>query len=143
MSLVLAVINLWLVAANPSASSQSRVVSLPQGEVTRIQSPDGKWTLVFGCPNACSQRNLWIEDSSLRMRRLVKEYDRSLSVSWAPDSRHFFVNDAWGSQPRILRIGTTCDKCAAIGSVCFAGRSATNCGGQPQRYAGTTEVRRQ
>lgn len=97
MFLALAVLNLWLAAANPVASSQSRVISLPQEEVTRMPSPDGKWTLVFECPNACSQRKLWIEDSSLHTRKLVKDYDRSLSVSWAPDSRHFFVNDAFGS----------------------------------------------
>lgn len=37
--------------------------------------------------------------------RLVKDYERSLSISWAPDSHHFFVNDAWGSN------GESCSVC--------------------------------
>lgn len=34
---------------------------------------------------------------STHARRLVKEYERGLSISWAPDGRSFFVNDASGS----------------------------------------------
>ncbi len=73
------------------------VVDLPRGAVSRIPSPDGKWTLIFECPNDCSERKLWIEENTSHRRKLVKEYDRSLSISWAPDSRLFFVNDASGS----------------------------------------------
>ena len=40
---------------------------------------------------------MWIEQTSTLTRRLVKEYERSLSISWAPDGRSFFVNDASGS----------------------------------------------
>src|SRR5258708_2573190 len=73
------------------------VVHLPRGAVSRIPSPDGKWTLIFECPNECSERKLWIANNTSHTRKLVKEYDRSLSISWSPDSRHFFVNDASGS----------------------------------------------
>lgn len=73
------------------------VVSLPDGKETRIKSPDGVWTLVFECPNDCKERKLWIEGRDVQTRRLVGDYERSLSISWAPDSHHFFVNDFYGS----------------------------------------------
>jgi len=73
------------------------VMDLPQGAISRIPAPDGKWILIFECPNNCSERKLWIKQRGTPGRKLVSEYDRSLSISWAPDSRHFFVNDAHAS----------------------------------------------
>jgi hypothetical protein len=84
-------------------SERQGVVDLPRGAVSRIPSPDGRWTLILECPNDCSERKLWIEDNA-RKRRLVKEYERSLSISWAPDSRLFFVNDASGSTETLCYI---------------------------------------
>jgi hypothetical protein len=85
----------------PFGASQTKatppVVSLPKGEVSRIPSPNGKWTVIFECPNDCSERKLWVEETASRARKLVKEYERSLDISWAPDSRFFFVNDNSGS----------------------------------------------
>jgi hypothetical protein len=78
-------------------SAHQPVVELPRGAVSRIPSPDGKWTLIFECPRECSERKLWIVNNSSHTRKLVKEYDRSLSISWSPDGCHFFVNDASGS----------------------------------------------
>jgi len=92
----------FAVTTSQTGSTLPKVISLPQGEVSHIPSPDGKWILTFECPHECSQRKLWIEDNGVHTRRLIKDYERSLSVSWAPDSRHFFVNDAWGSN------GETC-----------------------------------
>jgi hypothetical protein len=83
--------------AAQTKSAQSPVVNLPRAPVSRIPSPDGKWTLIFKCPNDCSERKLWIEENASHSRKLVKEYERSLSISWAPNSRLFFVNDASGS----------------------------------------------
>ena len=80
------------------------VVHLPRGAVSRIPSPDRKWTLIFECPNDCSERKLWIEENTSHRRKLVKEYERSLSISWAPDSRLFFVNDASGSTETLCYI---------------------------------------
>jgi len=77
-------------------SSLHQVVELPNGPVTRIISPDKRWTMIFECPNNCQERNLWIEDG-LHARRLVGKYNRSLAVAWVPDSRRFFVNDDFGS----------------------------------------------
>ena len=76
---------------------RTAVVRLPRGPVSRIPSPDGKWNLVFECPNDCKERKLWIEEVASRNRRAIKEYERSLDVSWAPNSHFFFVNDASGS----------------------------------------------
>jgi hypothetical protein len=84
-------------AAGQMKGTHTPVVTLPRGEITRIPSPNRKWTLVFECPNQRKERKLWIEQSASHSRKLVKEYERSLDVSWAPDSRLFFVNDASGS----------------------------------------------
>jgi hypothetical protein len=78
-------------------SAHPPVVDLPRAAISRIPSPDGKWTLIFECPKDCSERRLSIEDSASYTRRLVGEYERSLSISWAPDSHLFFVNDAYAS----------------------------------------------
>lgn len=73
------------------------VVVLPQGPVTRILSPNRHWTLIFECPDYSKERKLWIVDNSSHARKLVKEYERSLAIAWAPDSERFFVNDDFGS----------------------------------------------
>ncbi len=83
--------------ATQTKSAHPPVVDLPRAAVTHIPSPNGKWTLIFECPNDCSERKLWIEENASHTRKLVKEYERSLSISWAPDSHLFFVNDASGS----------------------------------------------
>jgi hypothetical protein len=99
LSLVaIALFNAWVALASGQLQpADSAVVSLPQGEVTHIPSPDGKWDLVFECPRRCSERNLYLEDNATNNRRLVKSYERNLTISWAPDGRHFFVDDASGS----------------------------------------------
>jgi len=85
------------VAVSQTNSAPPVVVSLPAGAMSRIPSPGGRWTLIFECPDDCSERKLSIEDNDRHVRRFIKDYDRSLSISWAPDAEHFFVNDAWGS----------------------------------------------
>ena len=72
-------------------------VELPQGPVTRIPSPNRRWTLILECPDNCRERKLWAEDSTSHARKPVKEYARSLAIVWAPDSERFFVNDDYGS----------------------------------------------
>src|SRR5229473_1581972 len=83
--------------AAQTRSAHPPVVVLPLAAITRIPSPNGKWILIFECPNYCSARTLSIEDSASHTRRLIGEYERSLSISWAPDSHLFFVNDAYAS----------------------------------------------
>ncbi len=90
-------LNVWPPVGASQTKATPPVVNLPKGEVSRIPSPNGKWTLIFECPNDCSERKLWVEETSSHARKLVKEYDRSLDIAWAPDSRLFFVNDNSGS----------------------------------------------
>ena len=87
----------WPLLAASQIKANPPVVNLPRGEASRIPSPNGKWALIFQCPNDCSERKLWVEDTSSHARKLVKEYQRSLDIAWTPDSRLFFVNDNSGS----------------------------------------------
>jgi hypothetical protein len=75
----------------------SAVISLPQGAMTAIASPDRNWTLIFEFPDVNKSRKLWIQHRGSSGRKLVREFDRSLDISWSPDSQHFVVNDASGS----------------------------------------------
>lgn len=65
--------------------------------MTTIPSPDRNWTLIFEFPDVYKARKLWIQSKGSNEPRLVREFERSLDISWSPDSRHFFVNDASGS----------------------------------------------
>jgi hypothetical protein len=73
------------------------VIRLPRLGITRIPSPDQKWTLIFEMANWESTRKLWIQKKTSNERKLVRDFERSLDISWSPDSSHFFVNDASGS----------------------------------------------
>jgi len=94
---------LWailLLSLRPAAQvtpPDKSIVRLPQGAITRIPSPDSRWVLVFECPDSCNQRKLWIEDTNSHTPKLVREYQRSLAVGWAPDSKRFFVEDDYDS----------------------------------------------
>jgi hypothetical protein len=87
----------------PARSTHTPVVTLPRGasdaldKVTRIPSPDRRWTLIFEFRDVYKPRKLWIQRKGSNERTLVRDFDRSLDVSWSPDSRHFFVNNASGS----------------------------------------------
>jgi hypothetical protein len=78
-------------------SARTGVVVLPQGTVTRIPSPNRHWTLIFECPDYSKVRKLWVVDNGSHARKLVKDYERSLAIAWAPDSQRFFVSDDYGS----------------------------------------------
>lgn len=80
-----------------SRGVHSAVVSLPQGAMPTIPSPDRNWTLIFEFPDVHKTRKLWIQCKGSDERRLVRAFERSLDISWSPDSQHFFVNDASGS----------------------------------------------
>lgn len=80
--------------APPAASS---IVRLPRGAITRIPSPDGRWMLIFECPDNGKPRKLWIEEPTSHPQKLVREYQRNLAVGWAPDSKRFLVEDDYSS----------------------------------------------
>jgi len=72
-------------------------VELPGGKTVHIRSPNARWTLIASPYSENQERTVTLEDKITSARTLVKRYDRSLSVGWSPDSRAFFLNDAYGS----------------------------------------------
>jgi len=46
-----------------NSATHPPVVVLPKADVSRMPSPDGKWTLIFECPRECSERKLWIVEN--------------------------------------------------------------------------------
>lgn len=88
---------LQLAALVRAQQSGTSVVHLPRQTMTRIPSPDRHWTLIS--PAFCSDcdRRLTLKDNHTRRQRTIKTFNRSLAVSWAPDSRAFFLNDELAS----------------------------------------------
>lgn len=82
------------VGSTPQGNRKTAMVSLPTDRTETIPSPDGAWALVAG---PITERTIMLENRSEHTQTLVKEYSRSLQVGWSPDSRAFFVNDAYGS----------------------------------------------
>src|SRR6267143_1431987 len=62
----------------PPRSVRPFVIRLPRVGVTRIPSPDGKWTLMFEMPSGDSTRKLWIRRNGSTERTLVRDFERSL-----------------------------------------------------------------
>jgi hypothetical protein len=84
-------------AQTKSSAAHTPVISLPQGAMTTIPSPSRNWTLIFEFADVNKARKLWIQRNGSNQRRLVREFERSLDISWSPDSQHFFINDSSGS----------------------------------------------
>ena len=75
--------------ANPSAST---IVMLrqPFGEGNAVLAPNGK----DGLWGDYQKSKLWLDNNETRTKRLVGPYTvQTVSLVWAPDSRHFVVND--------------------------------------------------
>jgi len=90
--------------AQTKKSGSPPVVRAPRATITRISSPNKKWTLVFECPDYTKPRKLWIEHNGTHERRLVEDYERSASIGWAPDSQLFFVDDELGSNETLAYV---------------------------------------
>ena len=87
-----------IVSAAPVPTSlRNTGVELPGGKTVHIPSPNGRWTLIASPDSENQERTVALEDKITGATTLVKRYDRSLSVGWNPDSRAFFLNDAYGS----------------------------------------------
>jgi len=84
-------------AAPVPPSLRNTGVELPGRKTMHIPSPDGRWMLIASPYSEDRGRTVTLEDKTTRANMLVKRYDRSLSVGWSPDSRAFFLNDAYGS----------------------------------------------
>ena len=87
------------VAQAQTTSATNEIVQLPQAMPVHLWSPDHQSMLVADALplNYVGEKYVWLEGADGRNRRLVKQYGRSLSLGWAPDSNTFFVNDAWAS----------------------------------------------
>lgn len=79
--------------AKSAPATHTPLIRLPQGALTTVASPDQKWKLIFEFQSVYETRKLWIQPKGSNRRTLVREFQRSLDISWSPDSRHFFVND--------------------------------------------------
>jgi hypothetical protein len=87
---------LWTTVCGSSQGQGSRSarVALPTDKTESIPSPDGNWVLIA---SPLAERTILLENRTEKHRTLVKAYNRSLQVGWSPDSKAFFVNDAYGS----------------------------------------------
>lgn len=75
-------------------SRQPPTLELPGDVRQMLPSPDGRWALI-GTP--LPDRELRLENQADKHQELVTGFSRSLSAAWSPDSKAFFVNDAYGS----------------------------------------------
>jgi len=78
-------------------ATHTPVFDLPSGPMSHISSPDRRWTLIFECPDYTRERKLWITDNRSHVRRFIRDFERSVGISWAPNSQLFFVEDAYAS----------------------------------------------
>ena len=82
-----------LLAAPPvpvPPNGSARLLDQPFGRATAILAPDGHHAL-WG---EYAASRLWIEDIRTHAGRPVATFTvQTISVAWAPDSRHFVVND--------------------------------------------------
>jgi hypothetical protein len=87
-------------ASKRPASIRSREIELPQDRLVKIPSPDGRWQLIASPCSAkhCDARTLALEDRRTGRQVFIKnQYNRDLGVGWSPDSKAFFLNDAFAS----------------------------------------------
>jgi len=80
--------------ASPKPNRKPTVVTLPPERTETVESPDGAWALIAA---PISERTIILENRSDHKQTLIKEYSRSAQMGWSPDSRAFFVNDAFVS----------------------------------------------
>jgi hypothetical protein len=80
-----------------SGAAHGFEITLPRSRTVRVPSPDGRWMLVASPFSPDHGNTLTLEDRRTGAKTVVKRYDRSIGVGWSPDSRAFFLNDAYGS----------------------------------------------
>jgi len=78
-------------------------VSQPQTSYSKFPgpsqgiSPDGRYVLLSVENEREPYHSILLKDKNTRKMRKIYDYGRSASVVWAPDSRHFALNDYAGS----------------------------------------------
>jgi hypothetical protein len=69
---------------------------LTDQQVIQIPSPDRRWVLIVS-PISEHAHALDLKDAGSGRETRVMVYDRGLRVEWSPDSKAFYMNDAYGS----------------------------------------------
>jgi hypothetical protein len=84
-------------AAPSSTAIPNREVVLPSRATVRIPSPDRRWLLIASPFQRNAESSLVLTEVQTGRELLRRPIDRSIAVAWSPDSRGFFLNDAYGS----------------------------------------------
>lgn len=66
----------------------------PSYSLRSSTSPNGSWA-VFGTLKP--SLGVWLVNNRTHQRRFLLDCPDTVSVGWAPDGKHFFVNDSWAS----------------------------------------------
>lgn len=67
------------------------------GKRSELSSPDGHYVLVNVDSDREPYHSIILKEKSTSTMRKISDYGRSATVVWAPDSRHFALNDYAGS----------------------------------------------
>jgi len=100
------IMSLIVVLAVPALSQVSRTFPDKKSEIT---SPDGRYLLQDVDHNQ-EYRVLFLKSMTTGKARQIYKYTRNASVVWSPDSRHFAIDDAAGSdytETKILSVDET------------------------------------
>lgn len=83
-----------LVALPPTVVAQTPLTTFGCDPAT-LKSPDGKHVLIWqSTPKGCNGYHaLLLSDANGGREQVLLQYDVPLTVSWSPDSNHFFVDD--------------------------------------------------
>ena len=63
------------------------------GKRSELPSPDGHYVLVNVDSDREPYHSIILKEKSTSTTRKISDYGRSATVVWAPDSRHFALND--------------------------------------------------
>ena len=93
---IIAAVTLAFLLLSTSGYSQSKYARFPDDR--SVSSPDGRYILI----NVDSGRepnhySILLKDKTAGKTSKIYEYGRSATAVWAPDSRHFAINDYAGS----------------------------------------------
>ena len=76
--------------------AQSNYARFP-GKRSEVDSPDGKYVFVNVDNQQQPHHSLFLEEKSTGRRHKISDYERSVAVVWAPNSKRFALNDYAGS----------------------------------------------
>lgn len=83
------------------------------GTKSELASPDKRWVLQDIDRDQEPNHSIFLKDTTTGKTRKICDYERSASVVWSPDSRHFALNDYAGSnfsETSVLSVDETVPK---------------------------------